>query len=483
MTDLAVADATEQAALVRSGAASALELVDAAIERAEQRNPALNAIIHERYERARSEARDEIRAPDGPLRGVPIVVKDLDGPLADEPYHLGNRLLRALGHVADHDSWLNARLRGAGCVVIGKTNAPELGLLPTTEPTAYGPTRNPWDPARSPGGSSGGTAAAVASGIVPLGHAGDGGGSIRIPASMCNLFGLKPTRGRVSLGPDDGQVWDGLVVRHVLTRSVRDSAAVLDVIAGPMPGDPYSAAPPAGSFLDALGAPIGRLRIGIRTHAPAAASAVDPACIAAAEATARMLEELGHVVEPAWPAALDEGDLLSTYLVIAATAVAHDLARISAIAGRAVEAGDVEALTWSYAEMAAAFSAADHAAALDTAHAWSRRVADWWSPADGGSGFDLLVTPTLAALAPLLGTVDGDHPDPGATLAAATPFAAFTLPFNITGQPAMSLPLAMADGLPVGTQVVAPTGGEPLLLALASQLEDAHPWIGRRPPW
>ncbi|HEX5587175.1 MAG TPA: amidase [Acidimicrobiia bacterium] len=478
MTDLAVADATEQAALVRSGAASALELVDAAIERAELRNPALNAIIHTRFERARAEA---TAAPDGPFRGVPIVVKDLDGPLAHEPYHLGNRLLRALGHVADHDSWLHARLRGAGCVVIGKTNAPELGLLPTTEPAAYGPSRNPWDTTRSPGGSSGGSAAAVAAGIVALGHAGDGGGSIRIPASMCGLFGLKPTRGRVSLGPDEGEVWDGLVVRHVLTRSVRDSAAVLDVIAGPMPGDPYSAPPPDGSFLDALASPVGQLRIGIRTHAPASVSAVHPACVAATEATARMLESLGHVVEPASPAALDEGELLSTFLVLAATAVAHDLARIGEIAGRSVQADDVEALTWSYAELAAGFSAADHAAALANAHAWSRRVAEWWSPADDRKGFDLLLTPTLAAPPPLIGTVDGSHPEPGVTLAAATPFAAFTLPFNITGQPAMSVPLAMADGLPVGTQLVGPTDGEPLLLGLAAQLEAAHPWIGRLP--
>jgi amidase len=479
MTDLAGADATEQAALVRAGEVSAAELVDAAIERAERRNPALNAIIHPRFERARAEA---AVAPDGPFRGVPIVVKDLDGPLAGEPYHLGNRLLRAVGHVADHDSWLNARLRAAGCVVIGKTNAPELGLLPTTEPAAYGPTRNPWDPTRSPGGSSGGTAAAVGAGIVPLGHAGDGGGSIRIPASMCNLFGLKPTRGRVSLGPDEGQVWDGLVVRHVLTRSVRDSAAILDVIAGPMPGDPYSAAPPPRSFLDGLEAPTRPLRIGLRIHAPAAASEVDPACVAAAEGTARMLEALGHTVELASPPALDEGELLSTYLVIAATAVAHDLTRIGAIAGRTVQADDVEALTWSYAELAADFSAADHAAALDSAHAWSRRVAEWWSPANGTRGFDLLVTPTLAALPPPIGTIDGNHPDPGATLTAATPFAAFTLPFNITGQPAMSVPLAMANGLPIGTQVVAATGDEAVLLALAAQLEAAHPWSDRLPP-
>ncbi len=217
-------------------------------------------MIHRRDDRARSEAD---AAPDGPFRGVPILVKDLDGSLALEPLHLGNRLLREVGYTADHDSYLFARLRAAGCVIVGKTNTPELGLLPTTESHAYGAAHNPWDVTRSPGGSSGGSAAAVASGMVPFAHAGDGGGSIRIPASACGLFGLKPTRGRVSLGPDTGEAWAGLVARHVVSRSVRDSAAALDAIAGAVPGDPYAAAPPDRPFAVEVGADPGRLRIGI----------------------------------------------------------------------------------------------------------------------------------------------------------------------------------------------------------------------------
>ena len=483
MDDLARVDATAQAEAVRRGDVDARELVEQAIARVEDRNPALNAVIHERFDRARDEAR---RAPDGPFRGVPIVVKDLDGPLAGEAYHLGNRLMRDLGHVADHDSYLIARLRAAGFVVIGKTNAPELGLLPTTEPSAYGPTRNPWDPNRSPGGSSGGTAAAVASGMVALGHAGDGGGSIRIPASMCGLFGLKPTRGRVSLGPDDGEVWSGLVVRHVLTRSVRDSAAVLDVLAGAMPGDPSPAPPPSAPFADAVGRRPGRLRIGVRTTAPAGVAPVDPACGGAVELVARVLENQGHVVEPAAPASLDEEELLGQFMVIAATAVARDLERIGAVAGREVGPDDVERLTWAYAEMAAGYSAAQHAAAVDGMHAWTRRTVEWWTPVGGGEGHDLLLTPTMAALPPAIGEVDGDGPDPWATLAAATPFAAFTLPFNVSGQPAVSVPAAAVEGpggrpLPVGIQLVAAPGREDLLLSVAAALEAAGPWVASPP--
>jgi amidase len=483
MDELARVDATAQADAVRRGDVEPLELVEAAIARVEARNPALNAVIHERFDHACDEAR---HAPDAPFRGVPIVVKDLDGPLGGEPHHLGNRLMRDLAHVADHDSYLIARLRAAGFVVIGKTNVPELGLLPTTEPSAYGPTRNPWDPSRSPGGSSGGTAAAVASGMVALGHAGDGGGSIRIPASMCGLVGLKPTRGRVSLGPDDGEVWSGLVVRHVLTRSVRDSAAVLDVLAGAMPGDPSPAAPPSAPFADALGGARGRLRIGVRTTTPAGVAPVDQACAGAVELVARVLEREGHVVELAAPASLDEEELLGQFMVIAATAVARDLERIGAVAGREVGPDDVERLTWAYAELAAGYSAAQHAAAVDGMHAWTRRTVEWWTPVADGERHDLLLTPTVAALPPAIGEVDGDAPDPWGTLAAATPFAAFTLPFNMSGQPAVSIPATTAPGpggrpLPVGIQLVAAPGREDVLLCVAAALEASGQWVAPAP--
>lgn len=479
VTDLARLDATAQAQLVRAGEVSPVELVDAAIARVEQVNPALNAVIHERFDRAHDEAS---RVPDGPFRGVPVLVKDFDGPLDGEPYHLGNRLLKAVGHTADHDSYLNAKLKAAGFVVIGKTNAPEFGLLPTTEPAAYGPTRNPWDVARSPGGSSGGSGAAVAAGMVPVAHAGDGGGSIRIPAAMCGLVGLKPTRGRVSLGPDDGEAWGGLVVRHVITRSVRDCAAVLDVLAGAMPGDPYAAAPPRRPFLEEVGAEVGPLRIGVRADtAPAGLSTVAPECARAAADIAAMLDEaLGHEVEAAGPPALDELAALAAFTIIQATSAAHDVARLSALVGREVGPDDVETLTWALSERGRAIGSVEYVEALETIRAWSRRMARWWDV--DGDGFDLLLTPTLAEPTPLLGDIDGDAPDPSHAEARMLPFGVFTAPFNLTGQPAISIPAHLVDGLPVGIQLVAAAGREDVLVRVAAQLEQIVPWADRTPP-
>jgi amidase len=480
--DLAVLDATAQAALVRDGSVTPRELVDAALARIDVVNPQLNAVIHRRDEHARDEA--DARPPEGPFRGVPILVKDLDGTLADEPLHLGNRMLRDLGHVADHDSYLFARLRAAGCVVVGKTNTPELGLLPTTESLAYGPTRNPWDLTRSPGGSSGGSAAAVAAGMVPFAHAGDGGGSIRIPASACGLFGLKPTRGRVSLGPDDGEGWAGLVARHVVTRSVRDSAAALDVIAGAMPGDPYAAAPPARPFLDEVGTEPGKLRIGVRSATPAGLAEVDPACTDALDGAAALLASLGHELEPAAPEPFDDLALLVHFTTVLAASTAYDLRKLGAIAGREVTAADVEPVTWAQAELGRTITADAYLEAVESLRAWTRRMAEWWEPSDrrhdATGGFDLLLTPTMARPPAPLGEIRGDDAD-GAIL-AATPYAAFTLPFNVTGQPAMSVPLHWSDGLPIGVQLVAATGREDVLLRVAAQLEGARPWRGRRPP-
>jgi amidase len=444
-------------------------------------------VIHRRDERARAEA--DAGPPDGPFRGVPIVVKDLDGSLAGEPLHLGNRMLRDLGHVADHDSSLFARLRAAGCVIVGKTNTPELGLLPTTESQAHGPAHNPWDLTRSPGGSSGGSAAAVASGMVPVAHAGDGGGSIRIPASACGLFGLKPTRGRISLGPDDGEAWAGLVVRHVVTRSVRDSAAMLDALAGAMPGDPYAAAPPSRPFLDEIGAAPGALRVGVLSAtAPAGLVPVDPACTAAADDAAALLASLGHTVEPASPAPLDDLALLVHFTTVLAASTAYDLRKLAAIAGRDLTADDVEPVTWAQAVLGRAITADAYIEAVESLREWSRRMAAWWEPADGAArstgGFDLLLTPTMARPPAPLGEIRGDDAD--GALFAATPYAAFTVPFNVTGQPAMSVPLHWSDTgssvLPIGVQLVAATGREDVLLRVAAQLEAARPWADRRAP-
>jgi amidase len=359
--DLAMLDATDQAALVRGGDLTALELVDAAITRVEKVNGELNAVIHPLFDKARAAAADaDASDVDAPFSGVPIVLKDLDGSSAGDPLHFGNVALRDAGHVADHDSHLVTKLRAAGCIPVGKTNTPELGLLPTAEPKAYGPTRNPWNTEHSPGGSSGGSAAAVAAGMVPVGHAGDGGGSIRIPASACGLFGLKPSRGRVSMGPDAGEAWAGLVARHVLTRSVRDSAAILDAIAGAMPGDPYSAAPPTRPYVHEVGADPGRLRIGVRTRAPGALAVTDDECVAAAEDAARLLESLGHHVELAAPAALDDLELLMVFSTVLVVSVVADVEEIGRILGRDVTPDDVEALTWAQYEQGRAATAIDY---------------------------------------------------------------------------------------------------------------------------
>jgi amidase len=477
MTDLASLDATAQADLVRRGECSPLELVDAAITRVEKLDGELNAVVHPLFERARAAAGGAV--PDGPFRGVPIVLKDLDGTLAGAPYHAGNRLLAELGHVADTTSHLFERLLTAGFVVIGKTNTPELGLMPTTEPIAKGPSRNPWDTARSPGGSSGGSAAAVASGMVPVGHAGDGGGSIRIPASHCGLFGLKPSRGRISLGPTEGESWAGFVMRHVVTRTVRDSAAVLDAIAGEAPGDPYTAPPPARPFAEEVGADPGRLRIGVRTAAPSGICPTDDECVAAATDTARRLEALGHHVEPAGPAALDDVELLAHFGAVLTAAVVADVAEIAEIAGRDVSADDVEPITWMHYQNGLGLGAGDYVRSLSALHAWTRRVVRWWTD----DGFDLLLTPTVAEPPPLLGDVVATADDPLQGLARATVFAAYCAPFNVTGQPAASVPArSTANGLPIGAQLVAAPHREDVLLRVAAQLEAAAPWADRRPP-
>src|SRR5437867_1309720 len=303
--ELALLDATAQAELVRQRKASPRELVDAAIARIERVNPALNAVITPLFEKARAAA-DRADVPDGPFRGVPFLLKDLVCHSAGDPYHAGMGLLRELRWTEPADTHLAARFRVAGFTFLGKTNTPELGPVPTTEPVAYGPTRNPWDTARSPGGSSGGSAAAVASGMVPVAHANDGGGSVRIPASECGLVGLKPSRGRPPPGPHMGHMWAGLAIEHAVTRSVRDTAALLDAVSGYVPGDPYTAPPPARPFRDEVGADPGQLRIGLRLKSPAGRFAVHAECVAAAQSAARPLESLGHRVEQSHPAALDQ---------------------------------------------------------------------------------------------------------------------------------------------------------------------------------
>lgn len=469
MSDLAVLDATAQAQLVARGDASPRELVDAAIARIESLNPQLNAVIHERFERARAEA----TTATGRFGGVPFLVKDAVCHTAGDPFHAGMRALKDAHWTEPNDTWLAQRFRAAGFVFVGKTNTPELATSITTEPLAYGPTHNPWDLTRSPGGSSGGSAAAVAAGLVPVAHGNDMGGSIRFPAAMCALVGLKPTRARTTLGPDFGEYWGPLTHEFVLARSMRDVAGVLDEVAGAAPGDPYTAPPPARPFTDEVGAPVERLRIGFRTETPDG-DASGPDAVAAVESTAKLLAEFGHDVAPAPIPALDtgySGGFVATLMV----AVARDVARWSERLGRDITP-ELEPLNRLYAELGAPLSATDYFAAVEDMQRWARRVSAWWTEND------VLIVPTSPEPPVPLGTVGPTNDDAEVGIRMGR-LATFTAPFDVTGQPAMSLPLHWNDdGLPIGVQLVAAYGREDVLLRLGAQLEEARPWSTRRPP-
>ena len=474
MTDaLAWLDATAQAELVRRREVTPSELVDAAIGRIERLDPALNAVIIPLFAKAR-EAAAGADLPDGPFRGVPMLVKDAVAHTAGDPYHCGMRVLKEAGWREQADTWLVARYRAAGFVICGKTNLPELATSATTQPAAYGWTRNPWDTSRTPGGSSGGSGAAVASGMVAVAHGNDMGGSIRIPAAHCGLVGLKPSRARNTLGPDFGEYWGPSTHEHVLTRSVRDCAAVLDATAGMAPGDPYTAPPPARPFAAEVGADPGRLRIGVRATRRDGSPA-DPECAAATVATGRLLESLGHHLEETTLDALDVAGAEGFYPLLAA-GVARDIDRWSSRLGRPIGLDELEPSNAVLVERGRALSATQYVAATEAMWTYSRRVSDWWA-----QGNDVLVLPTCWRPAPTLAELDPALGDAAAGRMGST--AELTTPFNVTGQPAVSLPLHWtADGIPVGVQLVAAYGREDLLVRLASQLEAAQPWAGRRPP-
>ena len=468
-------DATAQAELVRRDQVTPLELVDAAIARIEHLDPELNAVVHERFDRARAEADEPL--PDGPFRGVPYLQKDLDITTAGDPYHAGTRFLRDRDHRADRDSHLASLLHSSGLVLLGRTNTPELGLTATTEPETAGATVNPWAPSRSAGGSSGGAAAAVASGLVAIAHGSDGGGSIRVPASACGVVGLKPTRGRISAGPA-GEAWAGLGTDGVITRSVRDTATALDVMAAPAVGDPYRAVPPARPFAAEPGADTGLLRVGLRWDAPTGGRPTHPDCVGAVRAAASFLEDLGHLVVEDSPAALDDDELPERFIDCFTVWVARDLDRLEEMTGTAVPEGGVEPATWFLAEAGRAVPGPRYLASLDRLHRYSREVTQWWA-----DGADILVTPTIGEPPPALGEFEATADDPLRSLSRSAELVAFTAPFNTTGQPAISLPLSWNDqGLPIGVQFVAAHGREDLLLRLAAQLELLCPWDRRRPP-
>ena len=382
MDDLRWLDATAQAELVAKGEVTPRELVDAAIARIEADNPRVNAVITRMYDKARA-ALDDL--PDGPFRGVPFLLKDAVAHSAGDPYHCGMQVLKDAGYVAPHDTWLVTRYRAAGFVILGKTNLPELAMSLTTEPRAYGPTRNPWNLEHSAGGSSGGSGAAVAAGMVAVAHGNDMGGSIRIPASACGLVGLKPTRARNSLGPDFGEYWGFTTHEHVLTRSVRDTAAVLDATTGPAPGDPYFAPPPARPFLDEVETDPGRLRIGFRTRGPGREHDAHADCVAAVINTARLLESLGHVVEPVELPAVDDPSLQQATASMFGVFAARELDRWSDVLGRAIDPSELEPWNQQMVEQGRATSGAQYLAGTEAANEYCRGLAAWWDH-DGPAG-------------------------------------------------------------------------------------------------
>ncbi len=481
-------DALDQAARVRSGDVSPAELLNAAIARIDARNPALNAVIHPLYDfaRARLEA-----LPDGPLRGVPFLLKDLKVALAGTPLSNASRLTQ--GRVTDFSAVTAERYLAAGLQVLGRTNTPEFGLMGITEPALWGPTRNPWDSAHTPGGSSGGSAAAVAARMVPVAQGGDGGGSIRIPASCCGLFGLKPSRGRVTLAPYGGEGWGGFVQEHVLARSVRDSAALLDVLDQPTPGEPYAAPHHEGTWLEEVGRAPGRLRIAF-TRDTLYAGETHPDCVAAVDDALELLAALGHEVVEARPQ-LAVDDLIRAYFLTVGAGTAGFVAQTAQVAGTRPRARDFEPATWLFAQIGWKGRAAELEAARATMQAAGRTLGAFFQdhdlfltstlarpPAQVGelypSGSQALQLHLLNAL-PLKPLLDFALETLGKTTLAATPN---TQLFNQTGSPAMSVPLWWNDaGLPIGVQLAAPLGGEAVLFRLAAQLEQARPWAERAP--
>jgi amidase len=488
-------DALGLADLVRRKEVTAAELVEAAIERIEARDPALNAVIHRMFAEGRARARAGGLA--GPFAGVPFLLKDLGSAYAGAPHSSGSRFFA--GFRADHHSELVRRFLAAGVIVLGKTNTPELGLLPVTEPEAFGPTRNPWDPTRTTGGSSGGSAAAVAARMVPMASGGDGGGSIRIPASCCGVFGFKPSRGRTPSGPDVADTWQGFAVEHVITVSVRDSAAMLDATGGPEPGAFHAAPAPARPFLEEVGVEPGRLRVAWSAEPYLSETPIDPECRAALAGAVGLLAGLGHELVEGRPP-LDGRAWTRAFLTMLAGEVAADLGEAERAVGRRPTAREVEDATWMLGVLGRASGGGEHAAALRELKLTGRRLAVWMAE----HRVDALLSPTLARppipigtllprgaervaqrvlgrlrlgrLALALGAIDR-------SAGSAFAFIPFTPVFNASGQPSMSVPLHWTGGgLPVGVMLTARYGDDATLFRLAGQLERARPWRGRRPP-
>jgi amidase len=448
-------------------------MVNAAIERVERYDGALNALTYRWFEAAR-ELASSSQLPEGPFRGVPYLLKDLYAAEAGKPLSNGSKAYKSADYVSSEDTTLVSRYKASGLISIGRSNSPEFGSVPVTEPEAWGPTRNPWDLSRTPGGSSGGSAAAVAAGIVPIAHASDGGGSIRIPASCCGLVGLKVSQGRISMGPTRDE--SNLGVEHCVSRSVRDSARLLDATHGPGIGDVIIAPTPRRPFIDEVGADPGRLRIGFLDFNPRGGD-VHADCVDGVHKTAKLLESLGHHVEPGFPDIFSDNEIGRAFSMLWSTNMGTAIRRFSQALGREMTPNDIEAMNWAQAEFAKGVNGVDFSLAQASSIQFRRAIQSWWT-----KGWDLLLTPTLSAPPLPVGSMPNNPERPMTPLMTAGSWVAFTSQFNISGQPAISLPLhRTAEGLPVGMQLAAAYGREDLLIRVASQLEQAAPWAHLTP--
>ena len=465
-------DALSLAGLVKRREISAMELLEAAIERTELHNPRINAVCNVDYGAARASAAKPL--PKGPFTGVPFLLKDTV-PTLGLPMNFGSRFFAGSTHAFDNETV--ARHRRAGLVIFGRTTSPEMAMCPSTDARFYGgPTRNPWNLDHSSGGSSGGASAAVAAGILPMAHATDGAGSIRIPASCCGLFGLKPTRARVPAGPMAGEGWAGMSTEHVLTRSVRDSAAMLDATCGTDLGAPYSLPRPTRPFLDEVGAPPGRLRIAF-LKTGLSGEAIDPEVAEAVDLAAALCSKLGHKVSEDRMAEFDGQEMLDALIVIVSSGVASAIEKRAKALGRAPTQNDLEPATWDALRVARQTTGSEYVAAVGSVHRIGRIAARFFERCD------LLLLPVMTRLPVPLGELSMKNPDFVDYRRSVARYSAFSPVANLSGQPACSVPLAWSkSGLPIGVQFQARVGEEGMLFRIASQLEEAQPWFNRRPP-
>ncbi len=479
-------DAIGLSELIRKGEIKPVELLEIAIQRIEKVNPKLNSVIHKMYDEAHQMAekcyslRTDNQSPESPFCGIPFLLKDLIAECKGAPFNEGSRAVK--GYVSKIDSELVKRKKAGGLIIVGKTNTPEFGLLPTTEPALYGATVNPWNPNLTPGGSSGGSAAAVAAGIVPMAHGNDAGGSIRIPASCCGLFGLKPTRGRNPLGPLFGDIGSGIVQEHAITQTVRDSAALLDLTSGPDLGAPYYAPPKQRPFLEEVGRDPGRLKIGFLTSIPEGWSLetqLHPDCERAVRDAASLCEHLGHFLQEIVPQDLSYPNLFKRFGVLLSCLAGRFIAYWEAELGKRLTEDHLEPQTWITYQAGLKRTGADYLGALEDIQRFARKLSNWYVQ----GGYDLILSPTIGIPPVKLGSFRPVSEDPMNWARMANLFCAFTYVYNLTGQPAMSVPLFWnQDNVPIGIQFAGRFGDEARLFRLAGQLEQARPWADRRPP-